>query len=125
MTKIFSKPLLALSALVLSIGIFYSCKKDNKRDSGQAKLLSFGPTGAKHGDTIRFIGTNLNLVNEIDFSGQSAVVPKTEFVKQTSDQILAIVPKAAEKGYVTLKTTQGDIISKTQFNINVTSTVAS
>lgn len=126
MLKIFNKHLLTLIGLVLSIGILISCKKNDNPNSGQVKLNSFGPTGAKHGDTLRFIGTNLNLVNEIDFTGgDSAVVQKSGFIQQTSDLILVIVPKAAENGYVKLKTSQGDIISKTKFNLDVVTTITS
>ena len=37
--------------------------------------------------------------------------------------ILVIVPAAVEKGFVTLKTPEGDIVSKTQFNLKVAVTV--
>jgi hypothetical protein len=109
----------------MALAIIISCKKNNDANPGQTQLLSFGPTGAKHGDTLKFIGNNLNTVTEIDFTGKDAVVPQSEFVQQSSDLILVIVPQNAEQGYVTLKTPQADIVSKTKLNLDVLSTVTS
>jgi hypothetical protein len=125
MIKLSSFKLLALIS-ILSIGIVASCdKNDEEVNSDKIQLLSFGPTGAKHGDTIQFIGTNLNKVTAIQFTGTNATVNQADFKKQTSDNIRLLVPQAAEKGYVTLKTPEGDIVSKTQFNIDVLTTVTS
>lgn len=88
------------------------------------ELISFGPTGAKHGDTIRFFGNNLNKVTAVQFSGTNAVVDLKDFKQQTSELILLVIPAAAEKGFVTLKTPTGDVVSKTQFNLKVTTTVS-
>src|SRR6188474_1466220 len=113
MIKLSSFKLLALTGIVLSIGFVASCDKDDDEvNSDKIQLLSFGPTGAKHGDTIQFTGTN-------------ATVNQADFKKQTSELILVLVPQPAEKGYVTLKTPEGDIVSKTQFNIDVLTTVTS
>jgi hypothetical protein len=113
-------------SFILSVGIVTSCNKnDEEATSDKIQLLSFGPTGAKHGDTIQFIGTNLNKVTAIQFTGTNATVNQADFKKQTSDNIRLLVPQAAEKGYVTLKTPEGDIVSKTQFNIDVLTTVTS
>lgn len=111
--------------LLLAVSVLSSCKKDESEQTSQIQLLSFGPTGAMHGDTLRFFGTNLDKVTEIQFTGTSASVKQQEFKKQSWEEILLIVPEAAERGYVTLKTPQGDIISKTMLNLSVASTVTS
>ena len=126
MIKLSSFKLLALVSIVLSIGIVTSCDKDDDEvTSDKLQLLSFGPTGAKHGDTILFIGNKLDKVTAIQFTGTNATVNQADFKKQTSRLIALLVPPTAEKGYVTLKTTEGDLVSKTQFNLDVLTTVTS
>lgn len=115
--------LVILTALFTSLA-FLGCKKDKAdTSSGAIQLLSFGPTGAQPGDTIRFFGNNLDKVTEIDFTGAS--VASSNFVSQSKNEIHVIVPDATEKGFVVLKTPSGDITSKTQFNISVAAIVSS
>jgi hypothetical protein len=115
--------LLIITLIVAGIS-FLGCKKDNDKPTSSAiELLSFGPTGAQPGDTIRFFGNNLDQVTEIDFT--KATVASGDFISQSKKEILVIVPAETEKGYVTLKTPAGDITSKTQFNIAVAATVTS
>jgi len=126
MIKLSSFKLLALVSIILSIGIVTSCNKDDEEvTSDKIQLLSFGPTGAKHGDTILFIGNKLDKVTAIQFTGTNATVNQADFKKQSSRLIALLVPPAAEKGYVTLKTPEGDIVSKTQFNLDVLTGVTS
>jgi hypothetical protein len=125
MITIIKNRLLLLIGLLLTIGLVTSCDKNDDDDSGDVQLLSFGPTGAKHGDTLRFIGRNLNKVTEIVFTGTNASVAQKDFKEQTNELIRVVVPTTAEQGYVTLKTPNGDIVSKTRFNLNVLAMVAS
>lgn len=108
---------------IFTLGMLFSCKKNNDVKPVKTELLSFGPTGAKPGDTLRFIGHGLDRVTSIAFTG--SIVQKTDFKVQTSDLILIILPATTEKGFVTLKSTDGDIVSKTQLNISVSPSVSS
>ena len=125
MIKLYNSRLLAFVCLIFSVAVFTACEKDDNTNSGRVELLSFGPTGAQPGDTLRFFGINLNRVNSIEFTGTNATVDKSEFKQQTSQLILLIVPIGTEKGYVTLKTPDGDIVTKTQLNLSISTTVTS
>lgn len=115
--------LLSVLLMALAISWITSCKKDTDASAGIVQLVSFGPSGAQHGDTLKFIGNNLNRVTEIDFVG--APVAQSAFISQTADLIQLVVPQAAEEGYVTLKIPEGDIVSKTRINFDVVVTVTS
>ena len=116
--------LLLLICLVISIGLgTSSCKKDIDTNSGMVELLSFGPSGVQHGEQIKFIGNNLDKVTYIKFVGDS--IPSSAFVSQTSDLIVVVVPEKAERGLITLKSTEGNVVSKTVLDLLVPVTITS
>jgi len=89
-----------------------SCKKDEGEIKTQ--LMSFGPTTAFHGDTIQFIGVGLDKVTDI-IMPIAVDVPSSSFITHTSSLIEIIVPEESMVGYVTLKSPNGDITTKTTF----------
>jgi IPT/TIG domain-containing protein len=125
MIKLTSFRLFVAMPFVLLIGIIVSCnKKEDVPNDGKTALYSFGPTGSKIGDTIRFIGVNLDKVTAIKFTGVNAIVDKAKFTQQTSDIIKAIVPQEAERGQVLLRLSNGDsIVSKSPLNLDVLATI--
>src|SRR5687768_7534447 len=116
MTRIFNIKLLYLFCTVLFAGLFASCEK-KEDESTMVELLSFGPTGAQHGDTLRFIGNNLHRVTEIQLTG--ATVAQSAFIKHEREEIQIIIPAETVKGTVKLITPEGEIISKTSLNLGV------
>ena len=85
-------------------------------------MESFGPTGAKQGDTLKFIGLNLDKVTSIKFTGNNVVVDKSSFKLQTSELIRVILPRQP-KGLCCPGDSQGNIVSKTQLDLSVKTTV--
>ncbi len=117
MKKIFSLRFQALAAFVMLAGLLVGCNENEVTKTDEVQLLSFGPSGVMPGDTISFIGRNLDKVTSIELT--SASIPASAFLKQTPERITLKVPDETSEGLVTLKTSQGDIVSKTILSLEV------
>jgi len=102
-----------LCMMVLSMLVINSCSKDDA-SSNKIELDSFGPTSVQHGEDISFIGKGLDKVTSIVFP-TDVEVPSSQFKSQTSTLIVVPVPVESMVGKVTLKTPQGDIVTKSSF----------
>lgn len=110
-------PALAFIAMLLCAGTFLSSCDDEEVVSDEVVLESFGPTGVKHGESIKFIGSNLDKVTAIVLPG--AEVSSSEFTTQSPELIELVVPKAAQAGKVILKAPKGEITSKAMLSFEV------
>ena len=108
-------PMLLLSLLASMLFTVQSCKKDDETDANAILLKSFGPSPALRGGDIRFIGQNLDKVSAVILSDNVEV---TNFKSKTPTEIVLTVPQATVDGPVTLKTPNGDIVSKTILKIS-------
>ena len=116
------KPLLLLFAGLLISGlVFDACKKDEDT-STQIELLSFGPSPVLRGGDLRFIGHNLDKVTAIVLSNGVEV---NTFKTKSPDLLVITVPDATVNGKVTLKTPQGDLVTKTPLTISEPITITS
>ncbi len=74
-------------------------------------LSAFGPLPVVRGDSLQFLGTNLNLVTEL-IVPEGIVIAKDAFINPTSTSFTIIVPQETKVGKVILKYTGGEITSK-------------
>ncbi len=127
MTSIKNIKLIAFTTMVCMIALLQACKKEAAEPiltvPATTTLESFGPTGALHGDTLSIIGYHLDRVTQVDLTG--ATVPAASFISKSAELINIIIPAETEPGYITLKSSDGDIVSKTILNLEVMPTITS
>lgn len=109
------KNALSLSLLVLA-ALFSSCDND-KNDGAGAKVVlnSFGPAVLRGGE-LKFIGDNLNKVTAIILP-EDVEIQASSFKTHTANLITIDVPDEVVEGVVTLKTPNGEIVTKTSLSI--------
>jgi hypothetical protein len=117
--SVLSITLMALAALLNS-----ACDDSDEDGGSEVVLNSFGPSGVHHGETIRFIGQNLDKVTAIVLK-PNVEIPSSSFASRSATLIELVVPQEAEAGKVILKTPSGDIESKTILNLEVPVVVTS
>jgi hypothetical protein len=105
--------------LIFSLcAVLISACDDDENKNSEVALLSFGPVGVKHGQTIKFIGTNLDKVSSIVLP-PGVEVASSSFASQSSGLIELVIPTEAEAGLVVLRTPTGDIETKTPLDFEV------
>lgn len=114
---------LLLAALcVVSAGLlFTSCEEDEKVDP-KVTLKSFGPMPIARGAELKFIGANLDKVTAVVLPDNITI---TTFNVKTPTLLTITIPQEAMPGYVTLKTPDGDITTKTPIGYSEPISIAS
>ena len=124
MKKTYYHNILLLVCLIAVSGFMNSCDDDDEINNGEVSVLSFGPAGVKHGETISFIGHNLDEVETIDLP--DATVTKDQFITHTADLIELTVPASATPGKVILTLADGSTIeTKTELSFEVPVSITS
>ncbi|MDR1416360.1 MAG: hypothetical protein LBJ57_02925, partial [Prevotellaceae bacterium] len=106
-TRIYCKWTMLLMAWMAAATAFVACEQE---EEDYVSLEAFGPTPTKRGETIRFIGSNLNRVTSVVFPESIEVPPTVVSV----GEITAVIPPAAVNGYITLKYPGGSVTSKSR-----------
>lgn len=104
--------LMYLTLFVVGISILIpSCKQDDAISTTPA-LNVFGPSPALRGGELKFIGSNLNQVKSVILPNNIEI---TDIKQSTNGNEISItIPQNAQSGFITLKTDQGDITTKTK-----------
>ncbi|MFT3752481.1 MAG: glycan-binding surface protein [Paludibacter sp.] len=97
-----------VTCLLLGGLLFNSCKQEEV--SLEPTLSVFGPSPALRGGELKFIGTNLDKITLIILPENIEV---TEITRTSTSEISIIIPQTAKPGIVTLKSSSGDIVTKT------------
>lgn len=92
--------------ILAAVSVLAGCTKSDEADG--VALKAFGPTPVLRGTPIRFIGQNLDRVNEIIFPENVSV---TDITRVSNTEITAIVPQEAVRGHVRLVYDGGEITS--------------
>ncbi|MGL4851865.1 MAG: IPT/TIG domain-containing protein [Phocaeicola sp.] len=77
---------------------------------GGIHLNVFGPSPVARGGELRFLGSGMNQVTAIVIPGCGEV---TDITRLNNEEIRITVPQTAQEGYVTLLTSQKEIVTKT------------
>lgn len=102
--------------------LFTSCDDDDDDGISGVLLESYGPMPIARGAELRFIGINMDQVTSVVLPSNIEI---TDFNQKSSELITLTVPQNAEPGIVTLKTPDGDIITKTPISYSEPISIAS
>ncbi len=111
MRHIFNKSIfVGFFTCILLSGLFMTACDDSSDVSTTPELKVFGPSPALRGGELKFIGSNLDKVTAIVLQNNVEI---TSFVSKTSSELIITIPQDSKPGVVILKTSSGDITTKT------------
>lgn len=91
-----------------------SCSDSNDFDTNQYKggvnLNVFGPSPVARGGQLRFLGSGMDQITQIQIPGCDAI---TDIERINSEEIRVVVPQTALPGHLTLTHAGGEIVTKT------------
>ena len=115
MNKTYKISALWMMCLILFNCMFFTACDNNDVETNQytggVKLNVFGPSPVARGGELRFLGSGMNNVTAVCIPGCEDI---TDINVISDTEIRVTVPQTAEPGLLTLKTKQGDIITKTE-----------
>ncbi len=119
---------LLVSLLCMTLMFSVTACDDDDYDTNQigkgTSLSSFGPNPVARGGELRFIGSNLNNIKQVEIPGCSAITTITVKQSGSPSEIAVIVPKdGPEVGYVTLTANDGTKIT-TETELTYTEPIA-
>lgn len=108
----------ALMALALAGSVaMTSCSDENdfstQQYTGGVNLNVWGPCPVARGGELRFLGSGMDQVTAITLPGTDKI---TDLKLVSNEEVRITVPQNATTGYVTVHTSQGDIVTKTQIS---------
>ena len=116
MKKIYRLSALWMMCLMLLGSVsFTACLSEDDVDTNQYKggvnLNAFGPSPVARGGVLRFLGSGLDKVTGVEIPGCDVI---SDIEVETTNEIRVTVPQTAMPGFVTLKMTNGTIVTKTK-----------
>jgi len=114
--------LLIATLCVVSTGLLVTSCEGKEEEDTKVVLQSFGPMPIARGAELKFIGLNLDKVTSVVLPNDITI---TTFTKKEPTLLTLTVPQEAMPGYVTLKTPDGDITTKTTIGFSEPISIAS
>jgi hypothetical protein len=114
--------LLFATLCVVSAGLLVTSCEGKEEEDTKVVLQSFGPMPIARGAELKFIGLNLDKVTSVVLPNDITI---TTFTKKEPTLLTLTVPQEAMPGYVTLKTPDGDITTKTTIGFSEPISIAS
>ncbi len=115
MNKTYKFSALWMMCLIILNSLWFTACSNSDEDTNQytggVKLNVFGPSPVARGGELRFLGSGMNNVTAVSIPGCEDI---TDINVVSETEIRITVPQTAQPGLLTLKTNQGEIVTKTE-----------